>query len=79
MEYSTCSFCRKQIANKDFDKEIADALYVKKDDEQKRKEARKGQNKQETRQRGNPGKYTETRHIEIYCKACDCYIRSYQL
>ena len=43
------------------------------------KKARKGQNKQATRQRKKPEKYKAMRQIEIYCKACDCYIRKYQL
>ena len=80
MEYSTCSYCCKQIADKDFDKENG-RCYVCQERWREKRERRLEKdriNKRRDREE-NPEKYQAMRQIEIYCKACRCYVRKYML
>ena len=80
MEYSAHCYCCKQIAYKDVDKEngrcfiCQERLRIKRERRPEKDKINKRRDREE-----NPERYRATRQIEIYCKACDCYIRKYQL
>ena len=80
MEYSKCSYCCKQIANKDFDKENGRCFICQERWREKRERRLEKDriNKRRDREE-NPEKYEAMRQIEIYCKACKCYIRKCRL
>ena len=79
MGYSAHSYCCKQIANKDFDKENGRCFIcqgrwrIKRERRLEKDKINKRRDREE-----NPERYKATSQIEIDCKACDCCIRTYQ-